>query len=228
MKEIILFETKKLLKTAIVSFAPIVMANYAQASSYDCKVMSNGYSMALSGASGNLQRQLEIVKSWMPEALSVTPRAITFNRKNTFDVIGGDREKTFVIKRNAKTSSNKIYKLTYRLNIDKYNGTGSFYMEQTGFKRLGPVRYNCGETSSKSASSNVKSDNLRIQFNKLNMCNRRYLQQFLKGLGLYAGGIDAKWGKGTRAGVVQAMKLPKFNGKSSEYFFDKIKENPLC
>ena len=215
-------------KIALLGSITVVVSNGALAARYDCKVRSNGYSGALNAASGNMHQQLKIVKSWMPEVLSVTPQKIIFNGSNAFDVISGDREKTFVISRTARTSTSNVYNLTYRLSVDPYGGYGTLYMEQTGYKRLGPVRYNCNKTDNTNVATNLKSDDLRNRFNKLDMCNRRYLQQFLKGLGLYGGGVDAKWGQGTRTGVIEAMKLPKFRGKSSEYFFSKIKDNPMC
>ena len=69
---------------------------------------------------------------------------------------------------------------------------------------------------------------LKNEFQKLSQCNKKYLQQFLKGQGLYFGGIDGRWGNGTNKAVSAALKLPTFKNMLPNAFFKKIQQNPIC
>ena len=69
---------------------------------------------------------------------------------------------------------------------------------------------------------------LRSEFQKLSQCNKKYLQQFLKGQGVYFGTIDGRWGNGTNKAVNAALKLPTFKNMSPNAFFKKIQQNPIC
>ena len=63
---------------------------------------------------------------------------------------------------------------------------------------------------------------------KLSKCNRRYIQQFLSGQGLYNSTIDGKWGAGTASAIQKAKNLGKLKGKSSAQIIQQLSQNPVC
>ena len=127
------------------------------------------------------------------------------------------------------TSTGTLYDDTYYLNINTFSDTATLTLKSPGYYTVGPVRYTCEATkSASSAQLSGSSNKLKTEFNKLSKCNKKYLQQFLKGQGLYFGGIDGQWGKGTSKAVNAALKLPTFKNMSPNAFFRKIQQNPIC
>ena len=66
------------------------------------------------------------------------------------------------------------------------------------------------------------------EFSKLTNCNKRYVQQFLKGQNFYNGSIDGLWGIGTAEGLRKAKKLSAFKNLTTAQIFEKLKLNPIC
>jgi hypothetical protein len=64
-----------------------------------------------------------------------------------------------------------------------------------------------------------------VEFSKLNRCNRIYVQQFLKGQGLYRSSIDGKWGPVTAAAV---EKILEQKDTTSSELLEQLKQNSLC
>ena len=93
---------------------------------------------------------------------------------------------------------------------------------------LPPVTYkNCIDTSGSSSSTGT-SNRTKSAFRNLSVCNRKYVQQFMKSQGLYSGSIDGQWGPSTAAGVNGAKKLSKLKNLSSEQVIAKLSDNLVC
>lgn len=91
-----------------------------------------------------------------------------------------------------------------------------------------PLFYkNCKLLSSSGINSIVQT---RVQntFNGLSACDRKYVQQFLKGQGLYNGRIDGAWGPGTASAISKAGKKGKLRGLSTEAIIARLSENLMC
>mgnify|MGYP001212755947 CR=1 FL=1 len=66
------------------------------------------------------------------------------------------------------------------------------------------------------------------EFNNLSNCDKKYIQQFLKGHDLYLGAIDGAWGEGTVTGLTQLSKKGKLKGETLESIIKKLSQNPIC
>ena len=106
------------------------------AASYHCKVKESGYTHSTNAAIGNLKKQLEIVKSWIPGEFVITPDALTFSGWPAMDVSMGERETTFTVFFTKKRT-------TYRINIVPSESRGTVKMEAHGYKTMGPVFFHC-------------------------------------------------------------------------------------
>ena len=202
----------------------VFFGNRAIANSYFCEVIENSYL----SAAGIAKISVENVKYWMPSVFSVSPTEAQFWKDEVLKVTGGNRTSTFQIS-GSDTFSGRIINYSYKIKIDTFSDTATIYVKAPGYHTIGPVRYTCEPTkSSKSSSVSGGSDKLKTEFNKLSQCNRKYLQQFLKGQGVYFGTIDGRWGNGTNKAVNAALKLPTFKNMSPNAFFIKIQQNPIC
>jgi hypothetical protein len=202
----------------LFTFGLLGSQSYAQ--SFSCSLKKNGYSHALLSAAGNIAEQQKIINSWIPESFKVSPQTLTFTGRNGIPVTGGDREKSFKA---------RFGKKRYEININPYENSGTVTMLQNGYKRMGPVRFSCEAANASNVSSNKNNlSRYQAEFQKLSFCNRKYVQQFLKGQGFYNGGIDGKWGRGTASGMARAMKLNSFKNLSVVQVFRKLQDNPLC
>ena len=120
---------------------------------------------------------------------------------------------------------------TYRFKYNKGIDTLSVFLSFGGrYKSIGQVQYlKCERLGKKTnASSTVGVSAAQKSFNKLSMCNRKYVQQFLKGQGLYSGGIDGLWGGGTTSGLERAGTKGKLKGLSSSEIIKKLADNLVC
>ena len=124
-------------------------------------------------------------------------------------------------------SSDASYRFKYNKGVD----TLSVFLSVGGsYKSIGQVQYmkceQLGQTSN--TSSNAGSSVVQSSFNKLSICNRKYVQQFLKGQGLYSGSIDGIWGGGTTSGLEKAGKKGKLKGLTSSKIIEKLSDNLVC
>ena len=65
-------------------------------------------------------------------------------------------------------------------------------------------------------------------FNRLSIFDRRYIQQFLKGQGLYSNKIDEKWGSTTYVALVNVGKTDKLKFKSISEIIEVLANNVVC
>ena len=202
----------------------VFFGNRAIAEAYYCQVTEYGFQQAMGAA----KLSLKDMEYWMPKEFYINEKEAKFWSDVTLKVVGGDLTSTFQVK-NIDATTGTIYNDTYHLKIDAFSGRSLLTLKSPGYNPIGPVRYNCEATkSSKPSSVSGGSDKLKTEFNKLSQCNKKYLQQFLKGQGLYFGAIDGAWGAGTKRAVNAALKLPTFKNMSPNAFFKKIQQNPIC
>ena len=198
----------------------VFFGNRAIANSYWCEVVENSYH----AAAGAAKLSVKTVKNWMPSVFSVGPTEAQFWSTGPVKVTGGNRTTTF-----QTNGSRRSIRYTYNVKIDPYAKTANLYLKSIGYHTIGPVKYTCEATKiSKSASVSNKDSELKTEFQNLSQCNKKYLQQFLKGQGLYFGTIDGRWGNSTNKAVNAALKLPNFKNMSPNAFFKKIQQNPIC
>ena len=207
-------------KYIFLIFLTVFFGSRAIANSYWCEVVENSYVAAAGAAKISVQD----VKYWMPSVFSVGPTEAQFWSSGPVKVTGGNRTTTF--------QSNGVrgnFRYNYNVKIDPYSNTATLYLKSAGYHTVGPVRYTCEATKiSNSASVSNRGNELKSEFRKLSQCNKKYLQQFLKGQGLYFGTIDGRWGNSTNKAVNAALKLPNFKNMSPNAFFKKIQQNPIC
>ena len=212
-------------KLSALVISVLALSSKALAAEYSCSAKDNAYAHSVNAAAGNLSEQIEIVKSWIPPKFKVNGQTIDFERKKAFAVTGGDRNITFEGFRRGSGSSSSQYKI----KIDPFESSGVVYRYRSGYVPMGPVFFNCYKLSSANEpSGRIKGNLEQNEFRKLSSCNRKYVQQFLKGQGFYTSSIDGKWGPGTAAAVKRAMTMPKFRNLTIPQFFDKLKNNPIC
>lgn len=102
-----------------------------------------------------------------------------------------------------------------------------FLSSSTAYKDKPPLIYKkCQLTQGISNTSNAASG--REAFRRLSTCNKKYVQQFLKGQGFYTGVIDGIWGNGTKNAITKIGRIGKLKGLSNESIIEKLQENLVC
>ena len=164
-------------------------------------------------------------ESWFPKYIYISDDQVKFgdSRNSWFNVtsnIGDDYINA------AASRSGTLFKFKYR----KSKNNLSVKMVQGGsYKPIAPITYkNCEQLGSRSSSSNVSDNAAKAAYVKLSKCNRRYIQQFLSGQGLYNSTIDGKWGAGTASAIQKAKNLGKLKGKSSAQIIQQLSQNLVC
>ncbi len=164
-------------------------------------------------------------ESWFPKYIYISDDQVKFgdSRNSWFNVtsnIGDDYINA------AASRSGTLFKFKYR----KSKNNLSVKMVQGGsYKPIAPITYkNCEQLGSWSSSSNVSDNAAKAAYVKLTKCNRRYIQQFLSGQGLYKSTIDGKWGAGTASALQKAKKLGKLKGKSVVQIIQQLSQNLVC
>ena len=213
-----------MLKKVLLSFIFICFGTSAFSQAYRCEVKPNAFHQAAAAA----RISKEAVEYWMPSVFSINAKTAKFWEEGEIEVSGGDRVSTFQV-RNNLVSGGVTYNDTYYVKINAFAKTGTVILQSPGYHPIGPVRYKCEpQGNSKSSTVSNSESDLKIEFSKLSSCNKKYLQQFLKGQGLYFSGIDGLWGRGTERAVEAALKLPTFKNETVAGFFKKITRNPVC
>ena len=209
--------------TVLVCF--IFLTSQAFAKNYRCELRPNGYAAAFTSLNPNLSRnvQQDFLESISPRAFKVNASYVTVENSR-IEVSGGDREKTFHVRVNTNT-----YRLTYYININPFTDSGNVYIRpQSAYKNVGPIRYSCISTGGSSYKQSSVSSPFQQEFNNLTSCNKKYVQQFLKGQNLYNGAIDGLWGSGTAEGLRRAKNLSAFKNLTTAKMFEKLRLNPIC
>lgn len=211
-------------KLGTLIMSVFALSSSALAAEYSCSAKDNGYSHSTNAAAGNLSKQIEIVKSWIPSNFTVNTQRIKFKGFPAIKISGGDRTVSF-----QGFDMSEVPSSQYKIKINPYENSGTVKMYRNGYKPMGPVFFKCfGKSASTQTANSAQGSIERSEFKRLSLCNRRYVQQFLKGQGFYSSSIDGKWGPGTAAAVKRAMKMPKFRNLTAAQFFDTLTNNPVC
>ena len=203
----------------------VLQISLLSAEGYRCEIRENGYAAAFPSLNPTLSRnvQQDFLESISPRAFKVNASYVTVGNSR-IEVSGGDREKTFHVRVNTNT-----YRLTYYININPFTDSGNVYIRpQSAYKNVGPIRYSCISTGGSSYKQSSVSSLFQQEFSKLTSCNKRYVQQFLKGQNLYNGAIDGLWGSGTAEGLRRAKNLSAFKNLTTAKMFEKLRLNPIC
>ena len=91
-----------------------------------------------------------------------------------------------------------------------------------------PLTYRKCEKLGTSSSVKQAENKEASLFNRLSICDRRYIQQFLKGQGLYSNKIDGKWGSNTYIALVNVSKTGKLKFKSVSEIIEVLANNVVC
>jgi hypothetical protein len=91
-----------------------------------------------------------------------------------------------------------------------------------------PLTYRTCEKLGSSSSVKQAENKEASLFNRLSICDRRYIQQFLKGQGLYSNKIDGKWGANTYIALVNVSKTGKLKFKSVSEIIEVLANNVVC
>ena len=194
------------------------------AQSYRCQLSENGYTHAITSMVGTTAERMKSIKWWSPETFVINQNDLIFDNEWRLPIVGGDREKNYQAK--YKTSK---FRVTYYITINPFEGSGVIYLyPQSEYKRVGPVRYSCSSTGGSSNVQNSVYNPFQQEFNKLTSCNKKYVQQFLKGQNLYSGTVDGIWGAGTAEGLRKAKDLSAFKNLTTGEMFEKLRLNPIC
>lgn len=117
----------------------------------------------------------------------------------------------------------------FKLNYKKGSKTLVVTFTKHGVQRPQPLSYqNCEELGSASGTKRSNSNTVAAAFKKLRTCDRKYVQQFLKGQELYSGTIDGKWGQNTHKGLVRAGKAGKLKRKTPSEIIELLSDNLVC
>ena len=117
----------------------------------------------------------------------------------------------------------------YQIKLKKIERSASVTMTATGFKNMGPLRYDCSFSSTKGGNVNKAGVNAAANyFKQMSLCDRKYVQQFLKGQGAYNSTIDGLWGNGTASALSSVKKSGKLKGLSDVGILKKLEKNPVC
>lgn len=205
------------------SFAgSLVSADYIDCRRNDSTIEGGGAAAASGGSHS-------IVKSWMPEQIWVNEDTGDFGTsKHPKDKIS-IRTSRGGYKLFASTSVTRPSSVTYIVNLKRMEKSASVLMTASGFKNMGPVRYDCSFSSStNSTPRNTSSNSLASYFKQMSQCDRKYVQQFLKGQGTYNGSIDGIWGNGTARGLSSVQRTGKLKGLSDLQVLKRLAKNPVC
>jgi hypothetical protein len=199
----------------------LVSADYIDCRRDDSSIAGGGAGAASGGSHS-------IVKSWMPEQIWVNEETGEFGTsKYPKDKIS-IRTSRSGYKIFARTNSRPL-NVTYIVNLKRMEKSASVLMTASGFKNMGPLRYDCSFSSStRSIPRNTSTNSLATYFKQMSQCDRKYVQQFLKGQGTYNGSIDGLWGNGTARGLSSVQKTGKLKGLSDLQVLKLLEKNPVC
>lgn len=208
-------------------FTLMILATNSSADSISCtrddNAIAGGSASAASGGAHS------IVKSWMPKEFWINEDTGDFGTsKHSRDALSlRSTNNGYTI--HARTGAQRPSSVAYRIRIKKFERSASVLMTANGFKNMGPLRYDCSFGSAQNAATNQTSRNTAANyFRRMSLCDRKYVQQFLKGQGAYNSTIDGLWGKGTASALNSVKKTGKLKGLSDLETLKKLEQNPVC
>jgi hypothetical protein len=177
------------------------------------------------GGTLNAFSSRKAAESWYPPYVSVTNNEVKFGTsRNSWYKASRNRGSSY---ENAKGSfGGQSYNIQYRRNT---NSMSVLMVAGSRYKSTAPVIYRTCNKISVSASLGISdySQGKKV-FASLSNCNKRYLQQFLKGQGAYSGAIDGIWGNGTARALEKIKNTGNLKGKSVNQIIETLTKNPVC
>ena len=215
------------MKQLSLFFTFMILATNASADSISCtrddNAIAGGSAAAASGGAHS------IVKSWMPKEFWINEDTGDFGTsKHSRDALSiRSTNNGYTI--HARTGAQRPSSVAYRIRIKKFESSASVIMTANGFKNMGPLRYDCSFGSAQNAATNPTSRSTAANyFKRMSLCDRKYVQQFLKGQGAYNSTIDGLWGRGTASALKSVRKTGKLKGLSDLETLKKLEKNPVC
>ena len=214
------------MKHLSVFFTSMILATNASADIISCTRDDNAIAGGSAAAAGGVH---SIVKSWMPKEFWINEDTGDFGTsRHSRDALSlRSTNNGYTI--HARTGAQRPSSVAYRIRIKKFERSASVLMTANGFKNMGPLRYDCSFGSEQNAATNQTSrDTAANYFRKMSLCDRKYVQQFLKGQGAYNSTIDGLWGKGTASALNSVKKTGKLKGLSDLETLKKLEQHPVC
>lgn len=208
----------------------ICLSSMATAGSYKCVIKENGYRLGAAGMSGtNINDKINGLKIWFPESFVVDSNTVKFTNGFTLKVTGGNRTTKWQMSRRMHTNQNKVLSANYRLNINEFSGSGTFFASVVGYQNLGPIKYDCVVANGdKLTNKNKTSVDIRSQFVEMSSCNRKFLQLVLSEAGLLDSTIDGRWNNKMEEAILEFMKKPELKGFPASDLFKALEEQSVC
>ena len=170
-----------------------------------------------------------IVKSWMPERIWINEDTGDFGMSKYDNDALSLRTSSNGYKIFARTGRSRPSSVAYAIRLKRMEKSASVIMSASGFKNMGPLRYDCSFGSAQSSATNQTNANTAANyFKRMSLCDRKYVQQFLKGQGAYNSTIDGLWGRGTASALKSVRKTGKLKGLSDLETLKKLEKNPVC
>lgn len=165
-----------------------------------------------------------VAESWFPKTVKITDTTVQWGEGNGrwYRVMKNTGQDHL----NAKIADPHVYKFKYNKNTERL----SVQLVADAGYRTSLLYYNdCSYTSGVTQHKrSTTSNEIASHFKKMSICDRKYVQQFLKGQGVYSGAIDGIWGNGTANGLKSVKRTGKLRGLSDLKILKRLENNPLC
>ena len=169
-------------------------------------------------------RSLKDAESWYPKTVRITDTTVQFGTGNNSWYL--ERKNIGQDHLNAKTADPSLYKFKYNKNTNRLFAQA---VAGAGYRASALYYKDCTYSSGQSNIATPASSNAAASyFKQMSMCDRKYVQQFLKGQGTYNGSIDGLWGRGTANGLNSLKKTGKFRNLSDFQTLKRLETNALC
>lgn len=156
-------------------------------------------------------------ESWIPDAISFDSMSVNWFGSRVNEA-GSETEFYFFAHQRKISGKYSQARNTLRFQLGSPSGT----------RIPGPAIYrSCTFTNASEPRSNT-TDNGRLEFNSATMCERRYIQSYLRTAGLYNSDIDGKWGKRTATALMKANSIGRFKNKSVDQIIKSLSKESPC
>jgi len=215
------------MKNLSLVFTFMIFATNVSAENISCTRDDNSIAGGSAGAASGGSHS--IVKSWMPERIWINEDTGDFGISKYDKDALSLRTSFNGYKIFARTGRSRPSSVAYAIRLRRMERSASVIMSATGFQNMGPLRYECSFGSAQNAAKNQTNGNtVANYFRRMSLCDRKYVQQFLKGQGVYNSTIDGLWGKGTALALKSVKKTGKLKGLSDLETLKRLEKNPVC
>lgn len=166
-----------------------------------------------------------VAESWFPKTVRITDDYVQFG-------VGDDRWYPRTPNRGeshlqAEIADPDVYKFRYNKNLKRLSVN---LVADAGYRTSMIFYKQCSyfEGTSGRASNATTTNATEVYFKRMSLCDRKYVQQFLKGQNSYNGAIDGLWGRGTAGGLRSFKKTGNLRGLSDLQVLKRLEDNPVC